>query len=161
MVKKKSRLKCRCKTVIITISDEYMKILNQLSKEWFLAESEHNISKSASDALWNLGSKWFPLLYDAKRRQNIRKNVPQFVHIRRRINEKNSPPITLKIAYEEKETGQVITINSKTTPTLQYPRSTHTKLHEIAFVEVNFFSKNNAQSWPIINAKTIFCTTAT
>lgn len=122
------------------ISDEnpqsYGAILHKLSKDWMSTEMHHDISKSASDALWQVALKWFHPLIVAKERENVRKNVPQFVHIRRTLTKKKSPAISMKIAYEEKETGRVSIANSESTPSSQFPKSTHKKIFEIASVKV-------------------------
>ena len=121
---------------MLTDDNEYVSILNQLCNDWFVEEIDHNISKAAGDALWKIASKWFHPLYEAKKKLSISKNVPQFVHLRRRIYAKKTPPIELKTVYEEKETGEVIVVNSESTPTSQFPRSTHTKIYEIAKIKV-------------------------
>ena len=77
-----------------------------------------------------------PQLYDAKKREEVRKRVPQFTHLRRTINSQSVPPINMQIGFQNRETGDVKVVNSDVTPSSQFPRSTHKKVFEIASVKV-------------------------
>ena len=129
----------------ISDTETYEAMVGKLSRDWLLAEVGHNVSKSASDALWKVACNLVPKVYDAKKAEEVEKNVPQFTHIRRSIYN-NLPPIHMKTGYKNKETGEVIVVESNVTPNSQYPRSNFVKVYEVAYVEVNNICFSNSLS---------------
>lgn len=114
----------------------YKKILKKLSDEWIICESDHRISKQASNCFFDLGKKWFYELFDAKRREGIFKETPKFVSIRRKLNKK-LPDISLDFRYKHKVTGEIVELKDlESTPTGKYPPNEYDKLCEIASVKV-------------------------
>lgn len=115
----------------------YNTILRKLANDWIVTEIQHHVSKAASDAFFELGKKWFHVLFEAKYREGVSKKTPQFVHIRRRLYDKYTPPVRMEIGYRNKESGLVeIQKDLLSTPTSKFPPSQFQKLYEIASVEV-------------------------
>ena len=129
----------------ISISEQseplYKDMLHQLSKDWLLLELHHKISRTGSNAFWNLSKDSFPKLIEAKKREANEKKIPQSRTLRDKLYRNYVPPISLEIAYECKATGDVIIMEDlKTIPTNVYPPTEFTKLYEKASVKVSFFS---------------------
>ena len=117
--------------------DDYDTIFKFLTKEWMKVELNHNISKVASETLWTLAKTWFPRLFRAKEMQDIRRKTTSFVHIRRQMNIQFVPRITMKFAFENKETGVMTIVNdSEVTPKSRFPPNLFQKVWEIASIEV-------------------------
>ena len=75
---------------------EYYDILDDLAKKWLEIHLSHNVSLSATYEFWNIGMKVIPKLFEAKLRQDIQKNTPQFVHLRRKLYKEMCPPVHLE-----------------------------------------------------------------
>lgn len=83
----------------------------------------------------------FPRLYEAKKRERIAKNVPQFRSIRETFNKEKVPRIILEFAYKVKATGDIIILQDlESTPASKFPPSKYTKLYESAKVQVISFA---------------------
>ena len=101
-----------------------------------MAEVGHHISKSASDELWTIASKFFHRLQSAKVQEMNTKPIPKFTSLRRQMYDNGVPKINLKIVYEDKETEEVIVVEADHTPVGKYPAKMYRKLYEVATVEV-------------------------
>lgn len=100
-------------------------------------ETQHHVSKEAANEFFELGKKWFPLLYEAKQREGITRKVPQFVHLRRKLHERNVPKISLDVAYVHKTTGEETVLRDvQSIPTKQFPPNEYLKIYEMASVKV-------------------------
>lgn len=122
--------------------DDYDTILKHLSKKWLEVERTHNVSKTCSDAFWELGKEWFHKLFTTKANQNVRRKTPSFVHIRRRLYDDHVPPVKMQIAYKHKDSGELTVLeDSLVTPKSKFPAHEYHKMWEIAHIEVkNFFT---------------------
>ena len=49
------------------------------------------------------------------------------------------PNLDIQIAYKEKTSGDVVTVNETSTPLKRYPQSRYEKLYEIGTVQVSFY----------------------
>lgn len=112
--------------------------MKKLSEDWILCEIEHNISNEASNELFELAKKWMHKLMIAKEQQGIRKSVPQFIHLRRCLYNRNVPEIRLDVSYLDKDTGESIVLENldKMPTTAEYPPKKFTKQCEVASVKV-------------------------
>lgn len=116
----------------------YNKILKLLAEDWIMCENEHRVSKEATNVFFELAKKWFQKLHEAKQSAGITKATPQFVHLRRLLNKKKLPPISLEVGYKNKEDGEItIRRNLKSNPVGQFPQNQFEKLYEIASVKVS------------------------
>ena len=129
-------------------------ILKSLTKDWILEENSHQMSKSASNALFELAKKYFFKLYEAHQQDGVSCRIPKFEHLRDQMYKLKVPPISLEVAYKNKESGVITTVKEvDSTPVGQFPRSQYTKQYEIASVKVNnspCSSKNKTQR-PLFN----------
>ena len=117
--------------------DQYQDLLEKLTRDWLLAESDHHVSKVATNLFWKIGLKYFHRLMVAKENENVRRKVPQFVQIRRKQKTSHIPRVSMDIAYQDKATGEVhIVEDTEVTPVNRFPPSTHTKVYEVATVQV-------------------------
>ena len=112
-------------------------VLQALIKKWIITESDHHVSKTASNEFWKVADEFFFRLYKAKEREKNRKKVSQFLHTRRKLYSKHVPKITMTVAYEHKETKEVTIVKSlESTPTSRFPPNLYNKLYEAASVKV-------------------------
>ena len=119
--------------------DDYETILQKLSKEWLDTELDHTVSKTASDAFWAVGKKWFHKLFSTKALQNVRRKTPTFTHIRRQLYDKWTPPVKMEFGFKHKDTGAYTVVeDSEVTPKTRFPANEYDKMWEIAYVEVRF-----------------------
>lgn len=116
----------------------YKSILKDFTKEWIDSELNHHVSKEASNSFFELGKKWFGSLLEAKQREGVMTNIPQLVHLRRVLSDKNVPPVSLEFSYTNKTTGEVHNLEDiQSTPTSQFPPNHFVKNYEIASVKVS------------------------
>ena len=97
----------------------------------------HNISKRASDMLWELSKKLFHALVEDWMQSNTKKKIPTFTHLRRVLVKKYCPEVSIDLAYKNKETGELILHEDlRKIPVAEYRQSCYEPLHEIASVKV-------------------------
>lgn len=114
-----------------------------MSEAWVRNETNHDVSKEASNSFFELGKTWFPLLSQAKQREGIERQTPNLVHLRRKIIEKKVPRISMDIAYVNKDNGEEILLEDvEKIPRSEYPPSMYLKKYEIASVKVFFIILN-------------------
>jgi hypothetical protein len=115
----------------------YKELLEKLSHEWLITELNHNVSKTASNEFWNVARKYFHILFEAKKAEGIRKNVPGFKYLRRRIQQDKLPDISLEFGFSNKETGEITLVSDQTTtPLSRFPPHLFTKTHEKCTLKV-------------------------
>ena len=73
--------------------NEYEKQLHSLSKAWLNVELSHNISKIASNTLWDLALSFVQPLMDAKEQEGVTKKIPKFQQLRKKLYQKYAPKI--------------------------------------------------------------------
>lgn len=119
-----------------SISD-YASLLSTLSKDWLSLERHHRVSKRASNAFWELSTRLFPLLIEARQRENIATKISQFRSIRKKLY-KPLPRIILEVAYQVKSTGDIIILQDlDSIPVKKFPPCKFRKLYESAKVSVS------------------------
>ena len=103
-----------------------------------LIEINHKVSKEGSNQFWSLANEMFHSLYVA--RGNSGKKVPQFNHLRNKLNDSKVPPIHMEIGYKSKETGEITVVEDATTnPVSRFPPCNYRRLYEIVSVDVSKF----------------------
>ena len=113
--------------------EDYDSIFNNLRSQWLLAEIDHSVSKTASDTFWKIGLHFFPKLSSAYGR---RKKTPQFSSTRKQMYDDLIPTVDLKIAYRNRDTGDVVVVNETITPRKRFPATQFEKLYETGSVKV-------------------------
>ena len=126
-----------------------------LAEKWVLLEISHRVSKTASNELWRLANSGFKKLFELKKQQKVVKKVPQFAQLRRCLYRDNVPPVSLEVAYRNKETDQVVVLKNleKDPPVSQYPPDKFTKLYESATVKTADILAIHASKCPNIAPK--------
>ena len=100
------------------------------------------MSKEASNEFWRIGNKFFHEMYVAK--GDVGRKIPQFSHLREQLYENEVPPVSLTIAYQSKEDGNVTVVENVTSaPVSRFPPSNYRRLYEIGSVKVSWY--NNKQ----------------
>ena len=79
----------------------YNEILDKFSQRWMRVDLQHAVSKAASDSYWRVALSYFHSLLEAKKGQKVKKNVPQFTHIRRKLVQQHVPPICMELGYKK------------------------------------------------------------
>ena len=126
-----------------------MNLVEKLFQDWLLVESSHKISKAASNKLWKIAMEQLEKIFKLKEQLGIRRKIPQFSQIRRRLKKKNLPRISMKIAYKEKSTGNVTIVeDTAITPTSKFPPHLYTKLYEEASVSAKDILQLHASKCP-------------
>ena len=118
------------------INEDYSGILHDLAKKWLVIELKHRVSKTTSNAFWELAKTMFPSLSRAKIEERVYKRVPKFQSQRRRLFKDNLPKIKLEIGYMNKETREIVVVESDKTPVSRFSPHEYEKLYEVASVEV-------------------------
>ena len=115
----------------------YKEVLKELADEWIEAEIDHRVSKSASNCFWKIATTKFKKLFETKSIQGVRKKVPQFAHLRKKLYDNKVPPIHMEIAYKDNETEEIVVLEDlKKAPVGKFPPDKFTKLYEQATVKV-------------------------
>ena len=103
-----------------------------------LLELKHRVSKCAANEFWRLAIGSIPKLFEAKRNAGSQKKVPQFPSIRNLLYQDNLPDIMLEVAYESKETGDIIILRDlDKTPVNKFPPCKFDQLYETVKVKVS------------------------
>ena len=121
---------------------EYFHLLQTLSQKWLDVELTHNVSKSASNAFWNLAKTHFHSLFIQKQVQGISKKTPMFTHLRNKLYDSHCLPVNMEFGYVHKRSGQLSFVTSEKTPLSRFPTSTYKKVFEVASLKVIFYSHN-------------------
>ena len=98
----------------------------------------HSVSLAATDAYWRLALEWMDKLFEAKRREGIRKKIPQFLNQRNNMFQKTCPRISMNFAYRHIDTNEVhIVKDVDKAPIKTYASDpNYIKLYESASVKV-------------------------
>ena len=98
----------------------------------------HSVSLAATDAYWRLALEWMDKLFEAKRREGIKKKIPQFLNQRNNMFHKTCPRISMDFAYRHIETNEVVLVKDvDKAPTKTYASDpNYVKLYESASVKV-------------------------
>ena len=101
----------------------------------------HNVSLKATDAFWRVAVNSLDRLYNAKKRDGIKKKIPQFTHQRRMLYATVCPKVTMNFAYMHKETEATFVLNElQKAPVKTFENDTnYQKLYECAFVQVIYY----------------------
>lgn len=73
---------------------------------------------------------------EAKELQQVKKKIPQFQTVRKNLYNNHTPPVNLEIAYQRKDTNEVIIFHGTSTPISRFPPHEFEKLYEMATVKV-------------------------
>ena len=119
-------------------NEDYDTVYEKLKSEWILAEIDHRVSKTASEAFWKIGLMYFPKIHAALGR---RKKIPQFKSVRNKMYEDLVPPVDLEIGYKDKSTGEISVVKDSVTPLKRFPASKYEKIYEIGTLKVSHQSK--------------------
>ena len=118
-------------------NEDYDSILKTLKSDWLVIESNHNVSKVASDLFWRKAMIHFPKLKSAPGN----KRTPQFKSIRRKMHEDLLPKISLEIGYKNRVTGEIEVVKDTCTPLKRFSPSRYEKLFEIGTIKVSNISQ--------------------
>ena len=114
------------------ISEEEQEyFFENLKSQWLLTETQHNVSKSASEAFWKVALRNFPKLAKRKRK------TPQFKTIRQKMHQDLLPSIDMEIAYRNKASGEITIIKDSITPRKKFPSNEYEKIFEIGTLQVS------------------------
>lgn len=103
-----------------------------------MVEMRHKVSKCCSNELWEVAKKGFQKITETRNRQFIDKKIPQFRTVRDNLYKNHIPEISMVVAFEVIETGDVIILDDlESTPIKRFPPNKYTKLYETATVKVN------------------------
>ena len=118
--------------------NNYDELLDSLAKKWLLTQSTHQVSAAAANSFWEVSMNLIPKMLGVREKFNIKKKVPGFIHLRRKLNEDLCPPIHMKFVYLERSTNTIVEVNCSEDPGKRYPKSKYQKLYEEAHFKVNF-----------------------
>ena len=118
--------------------ENYFSALNKLSKKWIATQLTHNVSAEATNTFWKLSMDLLPDMLSLKSRDNITRKTPKFPHQRRKLHKDLCPPVYMKFAFKHKVTGEIVTVDSNSTPAKRFQRNPdYMKLYEEAHVKVH------------------------
>lgn len=113
--------------------EDFDSIFKELKSKWLLTEIDHCVSKTCNDAFWKLGLLYFAKLHSAYGRK---KKTPQFNSIRRNMHNNLLPKIDIEVAYKNRTSGEIVTVNDNITHTKRFPQTQYEKLYEIGTLKV-------------------------
>ena len=71
-------------------------MITMLGHLWVVATVNHRMSLKGAEYLWKLAFKWIGKILEAKNRENNRKRVPQFPHLRKKISKNYTPDVLIQ-----------------------------------------------------------------
>ena len=110
----------------------YFNLLQAISEKWLLVELHHCVSKAAANAFWDIATSLFPNLYKMKENLGVRRKIPQFVHVRRKLQKKFLPRIHSTTGYQD-ASNEILEIPDDVP---FHPKDSHKKVFETASVKV-------------------------
>lgn len=117
--------------------DSFEDLFNCFSQQWLYTQLTHHVSLSATNSFWQLSMKYIPDMMEAKKRDNIKKKISQFVQVRKNIFKDISPKFKMTFCYMNKEDGTQYHVSENYTPLTQFQRDPrYQKLYEQAQIEV-------------------------
>ena len=85
--------------------ESYEDMLQYLGKVWIETTVRHNVSIEGASHLWRLAFKFMGKILNKKEADGDTRKLPQFKHLRRKIMNKCVPPVKIRMAYLNLETG--------------------------------------------------------
>ena len=131
----------------------YFELLQAISQKWLLVELSHTVSKAATNAFWEIAVNLLPSLYKKKERHGISRKIPQFVHIRRKLQKDLLPPIHRTTAYQDAETNDIIEVSD---PKFR-PNDVQKKIYETTSVKVSLSAKKKHADLLAIRRLRVLC----
>ena len=122
----------------IPLDDSYEDMLHNLGKIWSEATVRHNISIEGASYLWRTAFKFIGTILQKKEDIGNTRKLPQFKHLRRKIMNKSVPPVKIRLAYLNLDTG----LEETPPPSLIGPHKAYSdvtkyqKLYEISSVSI-------------------------
>ena len=101
----------------------------------------HKVSESAADDFWKNGMMAFHQLQLLREQEQVRKNVPTFVHQRRKLFEEMNPSIESKSVFRDKTNGTIVTVDTTKRSARQYQNSRYEKLYDEAHIKAEEIHK--------------------
>ena len=122
-------------------------MLQNLSKKWLVTQLTHEVSAAATNSFWQLSTELFQQLFEAKARDDVSKNIPGFIHLRRKLYKDSSlsPKIYMKFVFLNKTTNAIETVHCERSPSRQYSKANYIKLYEEAHVKVRHICVHSSQ----------------
>ena len=121
--------------------ENYFNLLQAFSKRWLSIQLTHNVSLKATDAFWKLAVNSLRKIYRARKLEKIKKNIPQFTHVRRTLYAKDCPRVGMNFAYRHKQSEHVHLVSDMDKAPIQKFENDpdYQKLYEVAFVKVRIY----------------------
>lgn len=79
-----------------------------------------------------------PDIFRMRSELNIKKKIPGFIHVRRKLYDDLSPKVHMKYVYIRKSDETIEVVHCTVDPGNQYPKALYIKLYEEAHVKVIF-----------------------
>ena len=67
------------------VLEDYKSILIEFRNVWLVTSLTHKVSKTATNIFWEIAKKFFPRLLAARQRDRIKRKIPQFQHLRKKV----------------------------------------------------------------------------
>ena len=115
--------------------EDFPDMLNDVAEKWLMVQLTHQVSASATNAFWSVALQSIPNLVQCKTANSIKKNIPGYIHLRRKIYENECPEVKMKFVYQNKNTQAIEIVHSNTNPSREYDRNNYVKLYEEAHIE--------------------------
>ena len=117
--------------------DTFESLFAAFTEKWMETQVTHHVSVSAANAFWILSLQYVHDLYRLKVSENIRKGIPQFVHLRRQIQKDICPEVNMSFAFMNKNDGNMHYVQHDQTPLKDYQRDPqYKKMYEEAHIQV-------------------------
>ena len=122
--------------VIQEAEEEYSELCEALARKWLFIQHTHHVSASATNEFWSAAIDLLPDIFQMKFNYNIKKKIPGFEHVRRKLNDDLCPEIDLKFVYQKRNDDSIEVVHCQKAPVKQYPKTSYKKLYEEAHIKV-------------------------
>ena len=120
--------------------DTYESLFASFTEKWMETQLTHHVSLAGANAFWKLSFQYVNDICKLKTEENIAKNIPQFVHVRRQVQKEICPNVLMSFAFMNKNDGSMIYIRDDHTPLNKYQRDPRfKKIYEEAHIQVSAF----------------------
>ena len=96
--------------------DNYKDVLHSLSKKWLDTQLHHKVSATATNKFWELSVNYMSKMASLWEREGQPKQIPGFIHQRRKLYEEYSIDIEMEFGFKNKRTGTIEIVKSSSAP---------------------------------------------
>ena len=86
--------------------EDFDTMIAMLEQLWVDATVNHRMSIEGASYLWKLAFQWINKIMEQKERENNKKRVPQFAHLRRKLLLNSTPDLKIQMGHKNLQTSE-------------------------------------------------------